>query len=96
MTTQHTPPKPRLRSVFDADPDYRRDPKTDYWCINCHQAINRTKPHRIALVTSDGDKFVHPEDAALVPTAGYHPMGNDCAKRLGSEWTLPHVEVEAR
>lgn len=77
-----------MKSVFDADPDYRFNPKSDYFCINCHRAINRSKPHRIVIVTASGDKIVHPDDAHLVPTANAHPFGNDCAERLGLEWTI--------
>lgn len=83
--------EPRLKSVFDANPDYRRNPKSDYYCINCYQALARNKPHRLVVVTVAGDEFVHPEDCALVPDASLHPFGNDCAKRLGMEWTLPAI-----
>ena len=80
---------------FAADPDYRRQPKTDYFCINCNKTIDPTKPHRLVRVIDKGDSFLHPQDVEGYMLehgfAALHPMGNDCAKRLGLEWSIPSI-----
>lgn len=79
---------------MQADPDYRRQPKTSYFCINCQKDIDETKPHRFVHVIEGGDYFLHPEDESLyqfgcASDCGCHPIGNDCAKRLGLQWSVP-------
>ncbi|NOG70494.1 hypothetical protein [Roseicella sp. DB1501] len=76
---------------FAAKPDYRKTPKTDYYCINCQRDIDPSKPHRMVHAIAGGDWYLHPEDEdQYVPDGGdcgFLPFGNDCAKRLGIEWT---------
>jgi hypothetical protein len=84
--------EPRLKSIFDTDPDFRREPITDYSCVNCHRAISKKKGnYRLVHVVSGGVMYLHPEDEALYTPdtgdCGLFPVGMDCAKKIGIEWT---------
>lgn len=75
----------------DWGPDYRNDPKTKFFCFWCQKDMNPTKPYRMIHLI-DGEAVLHPEDEhAYVSDGGdleVYPIGSDCAKRLGLEWTL--------
>lgn len=81
-----------LRTKF-IDGDYRRDPKTDFFCCACQKDMDRAKPcYSVHLI--DGGAFaLHRDDESkYVPDGGElgcHPIGTDCAKRLGLEWCHP-------
>lgn len=79
----------RYRTVF-LDPDYRRDPKTPVFCCVCQKDIGGT-PGFTARLVDGGVSAVHPDDEHLVPDGladdyGTHPVGSDCARRIGREW----------
>jgi hypothetical protein len=80
------------------DYESRRKPKTDYSCVACQKDIDPGRPHRRVALLSGTDIVVHPEDVDL-PVSDevkqqtceteivWHPLGNDCAKKLGLEWS---------
>lgn len=90
---KHTP-----RKVF-LDPDYRNTFKYrgEVLCCRCQKPI-KSKDYRLAHLVDGGMQVVHPEDSHMIPTgdAGnmdWHPIGNDCARRIGLEYTyLPYDE----
>lgn len=81
-----------FRTIFLAY-DARRDPKTDLSCIVCQKDLNPTKPYRTVHVVAGGSQVLHPDDEQLyIPDkgdCGCHPIGPDCAKKLGLEWSWP-------
>lgn len=84
---------PRFKSIYESDPDFRRDPKGDYCCVNCHRPINKEKGnYRLIHVVNGGDMYLHPEDEALYVSdagdCGLSPVGVDCATKIGLEWTV--------
>lgn len=63
-------------SKVELDPDFRKDPKTDRYCVRCQKDI---KPGAVAIrVNVDWDTWQVWRDAA-----GEHMMGIDCAKKIG-------------
>jgi len=83
----------RTIHISVGNPDYRRTPKTAYFCINCQKDINPSRPHRMVHIIGGGDTILHPADESLYTNqegdCGAHPIGNDCAKRFGLEWSVP-------
>ena len=81
--------EPRMKFM---DPDFRRDPKTDQWCAICQKDIKGDPKFYIHLI--DGCMALHPDDedkwkdeGSVGEDYGIQPIGSDCAKRLGLEWT---------
>lgn len=82
------------------DPDYRRDPKTDHFCALCQKDMDPDKPYRVVhLVEECGVLALHVDDEAAYVAAGPHaddygsfPIGNNCAKRLGHDYSHPLKE----
>lgn len=77
------------------DPDFRRDAKTMHYCGVCQRDLKLGQPHRRILFDPTKYEAVHGEDwdIALSPDNGacwiIEPIGMDCAKRLGLEWSKP-------
>lgn len=74
------------------DADFRRRPKSTHFCYQCQKDLVPGAAHRMVFVT--GSLFaVHPDDVAgSAPEKddlGWLPIGSDCARRLGLEWTRP-------
>jgi len=73
------------------DHDTRPRPKTAFWCARCQKAIKPGSPYRLVHIIAGGPLVLHPEDEALYRPddgdMGLHPVGMDCARRLGLEWT---------
>lgn len=69
--------------------DYRRDPKTDTYCVICQRDIKGEPKHWVHLVNG-GVEVLHPQDETLYKTDGgdlyFHPVGPECAKKIGKEW----------
>ena len=81
----------RVKNIWDCDPDYRHEPKTDVYCILCQRDIkDKTKARGIHIING-GDGILHPEDEALYTSdggdCGIHYIGPECAKKIGRQWT---------
>ena len=79
-----------IRECKTWDPDYRRNPKTQTFCVYCQKDM---KPESIKFevrLIDGGATILHSEDESLyIPDSGdmgYFAIGSDCAKRLGMEW----------
>ena len=76
------------------DYDARRKPRTKWYCVKCQKDLVPGKPVRLVYVSHDMEA-VHPEDfGSYAPSdrdLGWWLIGNDCARILGMEWTLPEI-----
>lgn len=81
------------------DPDFRRRPKTALFCYQCQKDLDPASAHRLVYVV-DGMNALHPGDAAGRVKGpndlGWLPIGSDCAKRLGLEWSAPPEAAVAK
>lgn len=90
----------RLRAARDAvkpwrekylDINTRREPHTDHFCVACQKDMDPAKPYRSVHVVGGGAFVLHPADEGkYVPDngdMGWFPIGPDCARKLGLEWT---------
>ena len=79
---------------IDYDANYSRA-KTDFICIACQHDLN-PKRARFVHCVNGGPFALHPDDESkYVPDRGdmgCFPIGPDCAKKLGLEWT--HVSLK--
>lgn len=68
----------------------------DHPCIVCDKEVN-PRTARYVHVINGGQVVLHPNDERLyVPDGGDmggHPIGPDCARRLGLEWSTPASEL---
>lgn len=80
------------RSTF-LDFDARREPKTELYCCKCQKDIKNKSSYRMVHIIEGGSQVLHPEDEHLYndPPADllWHPIGPDCARKLGLEWSVP-------
>lgn len=86
------------------DPDFRRNPKTNRYCIICQRDLKEGQPHRRICYELDVYEAVHADDweiaAADISTrraphldaVQYELIGMDCAKRLGFDYSKPPEE----
>ncbi len=69
----------------------RPHPRTPFYCCVCHKDMNPSRPYRLVRVIRGGMVVLHPGDEAKYVTdagdLGGLPIGNDCARELGMEWT---------
>lgn len=79
-----------LRTKF-VDYDARRDPKTNHFCVACQKDLKPGVPYREVHLVNGGPFALHPEDEPKYESdsgeMGMWPIGNDCARKLGLEWT---------
>lgn len=77
------------------DYDARRKPKTDHSCVKCQRDLKPGQPFRIVHVF-EGAFVVHPDGPQPDDVSAY-PVGMDCAKAIGMEWTRePDATLRAR
>jgi len=74
----------------------QREPKTAFYCVKCNKDLKQTAPARMVHLIAGGDTVLHPDDEKSYVGLGPHPddlgwnyIGQDCAKKLGLEWTHP-------
>ena len=83
----------QIRKEF-IDYDARRKPRTKRSCVQCQKDLDSGKPVRRVYVTRDMEA-VHPDDLGNYLRSegdfGWLLIGNDCARILGMEWTLPEI-----
>lgn len=68
------------------DPDYRIDPKSDFYCCRCQKTLHGKK-HRWAYL-KDSFNVIHPDDTSpdkIEP----EPIGLNCARIIGIDFTIP-------
>lgn len=83
--------------VWD-DYDARRDPKTNLFCARCQKDLRPDQPRRWVHFTPGGGSIIHPADEALYVSDGadgWYPLGMDCARKTGMEWSAPCPELDA-
>jgi hypothetical protein len=72
----------------------RRKPRTKRFCVKCQKDLDLKLVRRV-YVTADMEA-VHSNDIAryipVVSDLGWLLIGHDCARILGTEWTLPEVK----
>ncbi len=82
------------------DGDYRKNPKTQFYCCACQKDMDPAKPCFAVHLVEGGPYVLHPGDEAAYQAdalangqqpgeLGCFPIGNDCAKKLGIEWCHP-------
>lgn len=76
------------------DPDTRRQPKTDRFCVRCQKDIKPQSPTRAVHLVDGGPYALYPDDERVYAITGntgsdlgMHLLGMDCAKTIGTEWT---------
>lgn len=81
-----------LRTKPWDDYDARREPRTNHFCIRCQKDIKPYAPVRWVHLISGGMTMLHPDSEASYASdggdLGCHPVGMDCARKLGLEWTF--------
>ncbi len=69
---------------------------TDNPCVVCAKEVDPATARYVHLIDGGG-VILHPGDEHLyVPDGGDvggHPIGPDCAKRLGHEWSVPPTKM---
>jgi hypothetical protein len=77
------------------DPDFRRWPKTERYCVLCQSDLTPGQPCRMVRWEADKWEAIHPGDYARaddeIPVLQSGLVGMDCAKRLGLEWTAQNA-----
>lgn len=75
----------------DLDPDNRRTGRGDRVCCRCNRELKGSA--RWVHVIGGGFRVLHPDDEARYQPddddMGAQPIGMDCAKALGMEWSRP-------
>lgn len=81
----------KARTLRLQDVDYRREPKTGRYCVNCQRDVGVGARFVTLLDFPDNGppEVMHPHDLGLYARdrLSEHLIGNDCAKRLGLEWS---------
>lgn len=76
------------------DADNRREPRTTHYCVRCHKDLIPGQPFRMVHLIAGGAQVLHPEDEALYQNDGgdmyWFPIGNDCAKKVGLDFTTTY------
>jgi len=88
----------QIRKEF-IDYDARRKPRTKRSCVRCQKDLDPGKTVRRVYVTRDMEA-VHPDDLGNYLRSegdfGWLLIGNDCARILGMEWTLPEISRNSK
>lgn len=92
VSTLRTLDIPVYRTEY-LDQDNNRRSKTDLSCIACGKDLDPSKRHRMVHMVDGGPFVLHPEDEKLYPKndpgdLGCWPIGSDCARKLGLEWSV--------
>lgn len=89
----------RTIDVSVGDPNYNRDPKTDFFCCNCQKDIKKDSKFYWAHIIGGGTEILHPEDEAKYDdddggNMDFFPIGPECAGRFGLEWFITDEEFK--
>jgi hypothetical protein len=73
------------------DLDTRPRAVSDHHCYRCLKTIRPGSKYRLVHVIDGGWHALHPADENLyianAGDCGSHPLGMDCARHIGLEWT---------
>lgn len=73
------------------DADHRREPKGTEWCARCYKTLKEGQPRRYVTIQDwSFATVIHPDDCAGYDwdhAPGMFPVGMDCAKKIGMEFT---------
>lgn len=84
------------------DPDFRRQPKTNLYCVVCQRDINPNSKWRQIMYELDKYEAVHVDDwlvaeadiksrrASHLDAVVFDTIGPDCAKKIGLEFSKPN------
>lgn len=88
----------KLLNAYDCDPDFRREPKTQVFCWRCQKDLKPGQKRREIHLINGGNMILHPaSESEYAPDGGdcgFLPVGMDCAKVIGLEWTTEHQPLE--
>lgn len=88
MTSQRKMEAQEYRSSF-IDADFRPKNRPGVQCYRCGRVIKENSSFRVVHVV-ESQLAVHPEDEHLAPdNDDWLPLGMDCARRIGFEFTHP-------
>lgn len=80
----------RTIGIYDVDPDFRRDPKTDVFCWRCQKDLKPGQSRKWVHIINGGTDLLHPDDedqydaiANAATDLGCFPVGMDCARKIG-------------
>lgn len=93
--------------LYDLDPDYRRDPRTQHFCSLCQKDIKHAPDETAYLHFVDGGMWIlsvadearYEAMSAKQPgrqdagELGFHPVGNDCARKLPKGFVHPPKRI---
>lgn len=84
-----SPMKP-LISIFDLDPDFRKEPKTEHYCALCQRDIKTSeKVNQVRLVFDEANSLcVAANDDATTYEGdiGLKPVGSECTKKVPTDY----------
>jgi hypothetical protein len=73
------------------DPDFRPSPKHGLFCRICMRDLKPSQKRRVVMFCENHFEAVHQNDWDKAKATGgvwnVEPVGMDCAKRLGLEWS---------
>lgn len=81
--------------TIQLDGDYRREPKTEVWCVRCQKDLRPGVERRVVAMVSGESVVIHPDDVAGASGVVEFLIGPCCARQLGLEWSRPHVPGES-
>jgi len=74
-------------SIFDLDPDFRKEPKTDHYCALCQRDLQAAKRHaQIHLAYVEGFELVANGSAVEGEDHGLKPVGPECVKKVPTKY----------
>lgn len=75
------------------DQNNRREPRSNFFCVACNKDLRANQPYRRVHLVNGGPFVLHPDcEPSYVADAGdlgSFPIGGDCARKLGLDWTHP-------
>jgi hypothetical protein len=82
--------------TFYFDPDYRKPPKTQFYCAICEKDLKHSS-HSIIVgeLSNSWMEAIHPDDAAEFYDVSngneiyVSPVGPECAKKIPNEFLIP-------
>jgi hypothetical protein len=73
------------------DPDFRKTPKTDFFCILCQRDLKPNQSYRMMAVNAASWEAIHRDDWEKAEPEFIEfytgPVGSDCARRIGLEFS---------